>query len=421
MGAAALAKDPPATTGGQPPAASARRVDNGGFGHDPNFIDPGNYTARSIAKLEGISLKEAKRLLRAQQRSGLLLESLSVQFPDTFLGLRFDRGPGRLRALFTGDDTPQDIVSQAARAAGMSEYVEVAPAAMSRKDEREFGDRLLADLRQTGHQHIDFTIDPENGTVSLGTTEDAALKALVEATGGSLVHKVLFEPDMTFDLTAYAIAGEAWNAPYGDNALCTTGFSVYSSGFAAYGTTTAGHCDINSPAEFNPYMDTLYGDGNGRSLVFRRQWIGPGADGSGLDIQFHTLGLSGDQPGPYYWNGNQSVPVAHSAAVQPSQTLCKWGRTTKWTCGVVGAQTVCDDIYGCGYYTLINTQIPAVSEGGDSGGPVVSGQTAYGWIHGKVNKTISAAPIGSAVFLSIAHVYNNTDLRLTVCVPGTNC
>jgi hypothetical protein len=46
---------------------------------------------------------------------------------------------------------------------------------------------------------------------------------------------------------------------------------------------------------------------------------------------------------------------------------------------------------------------------------VVYGENAYGWIHGKVKAT------GSAVFLSVEHVYNNTNLRLTVCVPGTNC
>src|SRR5690242_3135400 len=94
---ASLAQDRP-VTGGDPPKRPARLVDSGS-GHDPNFSDPGNYTARSVAKLKGISVAEAKRLLHAQQRSGLLIESLSAQFPDTFLGLRFDRGPGKIRVL----------------------------------------------------------------------------------------------------------------------------------------------------------------------------------------------------------------------------------------------------------------------------------------------------------------------------------
>lgn len=402
--AASLAKDRPAT-GGHPPKP-ARLVDSGS-GHDPNFSDPGNYTARSVAELKGISVAEAKRLLHAQQRSGLLIESLSVQFPDTFLGVRFDRGPGKIRTLFTGNDTPQDVVSEAAKAAGMSESVEVAPAAMSRKDEHELGDRLQAALRQAGRGDFDFTIDPENGVITLGTTEDAALQTLVEETGGSLVREVLFDPGVEVVLTTYSIAGQAWNAPDGTSPTCTTGFSVYHSDLAFYGATTAGHCNVDSPSEFNPYMNSVYGDPSGNRLVFRQQWIG-----NGLDIQFHTLGESGDETAPFYWNGTQSIPVRQSykTAIQPTTELCKWGRETGWTCGTVANATVCDDIYGCGYYELLNAR----TEFGDSGGPVVSGQTAYGWIHGKRTAT------GAGIFLSVQKVYT-TPLRLTVCVPGTNC
>lgn len=277
----------------------------------------------------------------------------------------------------------------------------------------------MAELRQAGRGDVDFAIDSENGVVTLGAAEDTALQALVFQAGGSLVLNLRFDPDFKIVLTTYSIAGQAWNAPDGDNALCTTGFSVYNTSptTAAYGATTAGHCYVNTPAEFNPYMNTAYGAASGNGLAFRTDWEWIG---NGLDIQFHTLRETGDETAPYYWNGTSSVPVASSFKTepQPGTSLCKWGRVTGWDCGTVGGR-VYHTAYGTdlddAFYTLRNPNV-SMSEPGDSGGPVAIGQQAFGWTHGRLSPTDS-----TNVFLSIQRVYAKTPLRLTLCVPGTNC
>ena len=371
---------------------------------DPDFSDPGDHTVTGVASLLGVSVAEARSRLQTQQRSALLIQRLSTEFPDTFTGLRFSQGPTlRITALFKRGGATEGAITSAARDAGITHPVELGIAAMSRADENLVGSRLLAELRRIGRTNIDFMIDPEAGTITLGAPPDDVLRALVSAVSGGLITETRFSPDIEVVPSTFSIAGQFWNAQSGNYPLCTTGFSIQNTTTVTRGATTAGHCDLNSPAEFNIYNNTAYGDGGGNRLVFQTQWIS-----GGLDIQWHTMGETDDGTESYYWNGNNSTVITSTFKLEPQagQTLCKFGRTTLWDCGTTGGR-VWDGDYGGYFYTIDHPSV-SMSEGGDSGGPVVAGQQAWGWTHGRQTGGVN-------VFLSIERVYAGTPLRLTIC------
>jgi hypothetical protein len=271
---------------------------------------------------------------------------------------------------------------------------------MSHKDERAFTQALSAELRRLGRQDVAFSVEPETGTVTIGATEDPALRAAAERAGVTAT-QVRFDPTLRVELTAYSIAGQAFNSdglqPEEGN-VCTTGFSMLAND-TRY-ATTAGHCD-NARGDFNAYMDTYYGTGNRFNYINQHKT-------SGVDIQWMTLAESDDQTSPHYWNGDVSVGITSTFKTAPGIgiPLCKWGRITKWDCGTVTSTVTA---YGGTMYVLSNSSVD-MSLKGDSGGPVAIGATAYGMIHGRT----STSPT-RAVFFTIQSLYAATPLRLLLC------
>lgn len=76
------------------------------------------------------------------------------------------------------------------------------------------------------------------------------------------------------------------------------------------------------------------------------------------------------------WNGS-SVRVTGSQAAAVGATLCKSGRTTRWTCGRVTAKNATVN-YGGGDVVYGLTQHNACVMQGDSGGANMSGTQAQG-------------------------------------------
>lgn len=365
------------------------------------FSDPGNGTAKAFAAAAGVSIGEATSRLRAQARLARVVAELSAKHPDSFAGLKLEqKGTFRIRALFKGAADHKAELSDLETSNGVGRPIEQFPAVLSTREGRALGDRLISNARGLGKRAV-FSVDEETGDVVIGGPEDAALRQAAEQAANGASIKIRFDPALRIIETNNAIAGEEFN---GDGTTsepngCTTGFAVQN---VTYGITTAGHCQ-NAPAEFNIYTNTTYGSGN--KLTFKAEYK------SGTDVQWHGLASTSDQTAPYYWNGSQSVAIASSykTAIPAGYGMCKYGRITKWACGTTGA-TVRDSFYGNGLFYTVSGNVDMSLEG-DSGGPVVNGQTAYGWIHGRGQTHPYVM-----YYTAIQDVYALTPLRIIVCV-----
>ena len=145
------------------------------------------------------------------------------------------------------------------------------------------------------------------------------------------------------------MGGEAWDA-------CTSGFGVKVSG--TRGITTAAHC-----------ADTATDDGH--ALTFENKHKGRYGD-----VQWHT---GPDAMGNDFYGGIDTVVETNSRQVtsvgkpERGMTLCRNGRVSFRDCQDVRKVNVCFR-FTCRLVQMENH----FSAGGDSGGPVYWGNTAYG-------------------------------------------
>jgi hypothetical protein len=187
----------------------------------------------------------------------------------------------------------------------------------------------------------------------------SATAGLVEAGLGGLLDRITVEivgsdhPVLAgVDANGEHVGGEALND--GD---CTSGFSVVN-GAGVTGVSTAGHC-ANAQTDDNA------------ALVFKA-----GHEGQQGDFQWHTGGQL--EPDDFY-SGAVDVSevkrrdVAATGAPVVGATLCKNGAVGFKDCGEVIQLNVC-------HFEVCNlVQMDARrATGGDSGGPVFLGNTAYG-------------------------------------------
>lgn len=155
------------------------------------------------------------------------------------------------------------------------------------------------------------------------------------------------------DSASYHMGGE-------DITGCTSGFGTRADSHTSgtRGISTAGHCD-------NPQTD------DGSSLTYRR-----GHEGTHGDFQWHTGPKTENDN---FYSGSSSATEVNSRDVSgigfpaTGQSLCKNGITNKKDCQEVRKLDVCHS--GECHLIQMGARLAA---GGDSGGPVFWGNTAYG-------------------------------------------
>jgi hypothetical protein len=172
-----------------------------------------------------------------------------------------------------------------------------------------------------------------------------------------------------FDIEVVAAppTGAGQDLIYGGGSLtsCTAGFSVTASGFPS-GLITAGHC---------PNSQT-YLTGGSVPLSFRTA-------SASRDVQWHSSSTAA--PAQFFVGPSSLRNVTGKANPVVGQTLCKYGKTTGYTCDSTYIDNQCRDTY-CDMMTMVNRQ----ASGGDSGGPWFWSNTAYGVHSGYV--TIWGSP-----------------------------
>ncbi len=159
---------------------------------------------------------------------------------------------------------------------------------------------------------------------------------------------------------------------------CTSGFTVKVYGGATiYGITTAGHC--SNTQSYQSVSLPLYRE------YYRRNG----------DAQWHTTpGFSErnwikdglwDSYTPYY----RIITAKTYWSDQPiGGTVCKYGKMTYYDCGTITAKNIAPGYVPDAQPVFIrahNANNVNMVDGGDSGGPVFLGGSAYGTISGAIN------------------------------------
>lgn len=293
----------------------------------------------------GVSLHEAGRQLQLQEAIDALNGRLTEEQAATFAGLSIEHSPEfHVVARFTrnGEETIQPYLSPA-----LAQVVRVAPARFTLQ---QLDRRLEASYRRVHGA----------GIPSAGQVDVRANRAEVHVLRGraAAARAVLGDGDASVVEVDHLPQEEI--AMYGGLALstCTSGFTVRNSS-GVRGVSTAGHCGNTQSLA-------------GYSLTFRAERY----SGS-YDIQWHNASGHTWPNTIKVGSTTRSITGTRSRAYQTvGSTVCKQGKTTGYTCGTISTTSYCAS--GVCTWVRVAGNGTNLSEGGDSGGPWFSGNTAYG-------------------------------------------
>ena len=105
--------------------------------------------------------------------------------------------------------------------------------------------------------------------------------------------------------------------------------------------------------------------------------------------------------------GSGTRSITGTATAPVGAPVCRSGSTTGWRCGTVTAVDVTANYAAGPVQGLVLTS--ACSEGGDSGGPFVSGSSALGLLSGGTGDCTTA---GTSLYQPIDEVVQTEGLRL---------
>lgn len=333
----------------------------------------------------GLTPTEARIRLAHEAAAAVVEKRLRRELGDRFAGAWFAPAQGTLAAgVLNGQDA---ALVQAAGATPVR----------VRRTETQL-DQVKAALDRAaasaGKAVYAWYADPAANTVVIEAGSAGAAKKFAAA-GGVRADAVLIKSKSQAPRTVYDIRGGDQYLING-NTLCSVGFSVNNGGFV-----TAGHCGGAGSPTWG-YNNVSQGTFAGSSF--------PGNDYGWVRTN------SSWTPRPWvnnYAGGNVAVAGSHEAAVGSS--ICRSGRTTGWRCGTVQAKNVTMNYSGSLVYGL--TQTSACAEGGDSGGPYISGDQAQGVTSGAAGNCSSG---GTTFFQPVNEILGAYGLSLTTVGGGTS-
>lgn len=289
-----------------------------------------------------------------QQRT-LKAVGLEKQLGGNTLGSYIDRSTGRI-VVAVSDAASADAVRRAGAVPKLVKYTAAQLGTVKT--------RLDGIATKTGAGQVrSWYVDPATGTVMVKVTagaKDAATQRFLKQ-ARAFGSKVSVKPAYgTVKTTADLLGGQQVNMSNGY--LCSLGFNARTSNGARI-FITAGHCAQGRPS-FSRNGVVI---GSTRSMSF------PNNDYAAVNI----TNSSWTQRGLVErWSGTD-VPVRGHSSAPVGSPLCKSGRTTGWTCGVIVAKNVSVN-YGGGEVVYGLYEHTACVEGGDSGGANLSGNYAQG-------------------------------------------
>lgn len=140
------------------------------------------------------------------------------------------------------------------------------------------------------------------------------------------------------------------------------------------GLATAGHCD-NDNYQRNPTARILFKSERNKGS-YDVQW-GAQQRGGVIFSQSNEIIVDGDKL--------TITDEASLADMTPGTTVCKFGVTTGRTCGSIKDAEFAANWNGEAgtYVQVVSLDGTVMNKGGDSGGPVYAGNSAYGLVHGR--------------------------------------
>jgi len=331
----------------------------------------------------GLTATQARVRLAHEAGAPVVERRLRAELASRFGGAWFSTPDGRL-AVGVLDDRDAATV----RAAG------AVPVSVSRTEKQLSElkanlDRVAAAASREVHA---WYVDQARNSVVIASSDRTAAHRLLTAggVGAEDVHVTIATdaPRPLYDIRGgdqYLING---------NILCSVGFAVNNGGFV-----TAGHCGGAGSPTWG-YNNVSQGTFAGSSF--------PGND-------YAWVRTNGNwTPRPWvnnYAGGNATVAGSAEAAVGSS--VCRSGRTSGWRCGTIQAKNVTVNYSGALVYGL--TQTSACAEGGDSGGPYISGNQAQGVTSGGSGNCSTG---GTTFFQPVNEILGVYGLSLTTTGGG---
>jgi hypothetical protein len=326
--------------------------------------------AEQYAAQFGVTPDEAVRRLKAQQDSVPATDAIAREFADRLAGISIEHSPEyRIVVLLTGNEPVADR-----NAAGVP-IVFRSGARATRAQALAALKRHLIDLRADLPNARGAGYDQRTGeVVLLVTPEDAkrfglnAIQARAEQVGGVPVRVMvneLNESNMSVDGGGRV---EGTNLQTGRRNLCTTAFVVTNGETDAI--TTAAHC----PDDLT-YVDR---DGSTVELPMIGSW---GA--AYRDVQING---SANSPDPLFYSNRGAgtlrrvVTWRNVASTRAGDFVCHYGESSGYSCSVVELTDYAPPGDLCGgpcTPTWVTVRGPSCVPG-DSGGPVFSGEVAFG-------------------------------------------
>jgi hypothetical protein len=326
--------------------------------------------AAQYATQFGVSQSEALRRLKAQQESVASTDAIAREFADRLAGISIEHEPDyRIVVLLTGTDAVAD------RSAAGVPIVFRTGARATRAEAVAAMRRHLIDLRDELPGARGAGYDQHTGEiVLLVRAADAAnfgleaIRARAEALSGVPVRVVadaLIQSNMTVDGGGRV---EGVNTLTGRRNRCTTAFVVTNGQVNAI--TTAAHC----PDQLT-YFDP---DGSSVTLPMIGSW---GA--AYRDVQING---SADSPDPLFYSDRQAGTLRqvetwrNVASTRAGDFVCHYGESSGYSCATVELTDYAPPGNLCGgpcSPTWVTVKGPSCVPG-DSGGPVFSGDVAFG-------------------------------------------
>lgn len=331
--------------------------------------------AAAYARTFGVSQVEAERRLTRQAEYGEIVAAIEAAAPDRFGGSWINHeGSFGLYVRLTGTSMPPSVAAivesegesvtvllDAAHSLTAAERIIDSTGTLL--DEHEPTQGVFYDTRTE-----EFVLDMVGGpaVAENAAAVEAALRASLPA---ELPPEIL---NARIELLGEPIVA-ARRGGLDLSQHCTSGFSVRNSS-GQYGFLTAAHCA-------NTQSYRMFGSSSWHSAPYRG-----GLYTSSADVQWHQVSASVSEPRFHGSSESTWRPLEgrRLRTQQDGHGVCKRGMTTGYSCGIVTSITFRPTFDGaCGGNPCQAVWIRVEGSGlecnrGDSGGPIFSGNIAYG-------------------------------------------
>lgn len=351
-------------------------------------VSASDYDAANYADYFHVSLAEARGRLELQALAGTLDGKLASQSPKTYAGMWIT-------------NAPEFTVTVAFTTIGEAELAGLVDERIAKYLRTRQVSCPLVGLLESMKGYASSTAQPIEAAIEVSRNQVVILTTDAASLANAFAGRLASDGDRVAVREVSGLSTPAANV-YGGLSItsCTSGFGIIRAGTGERGIVTAGHCP-NTQA---------YG---GVTMAFRDE-----ATTGSYDEQWNARGtLTVKNWFRYNAAGNTREVTSRKNWVDMVQgaTVCKYGRTTGYTCGEI--QTKFYQPSACisgatATYVYVHRNGVGMFDAGDSGGPVFLNNTAYGIGNCRVTYQEGPPKLQDEIFM--AENYIEYGLNITV-------